>query len=39
MEKKKNPAYEVPEVVTFNEDDILEQLGPAQACSDPCPVP
>jgi hypothetical protein len=34
------PEYEAPEVVTYHEDDILERLGPAQACTpDPCPVP
>jgi hypothetical protein len=39
--KVKNvPEYEAPCVVTYHEDDILERLGPAQACTpDPCPVP
>jgi len=37
---KKFPRYEPPVVVTYREDDILEELGPAQACSpDPCPYP
>ena len=37
---KKLPKYEPPVVVTYHEDDILEELGPAQACSpDPCPYP
>ena len=37
---KKIPKYEPPVVVTYHEDDILEELGPAQACSpDPCPYP
>jgi hypothetical protein len=32
--------YEAPRLVTYHEDDLLEHLGPAQACSpDPCPVP
>lgn len=32
--------YEAPSVVTYHEDDVLERLGPAQACTpDPCPVP
>lgn len=37
---RKLPKYEPPIVVTYHEDDILEELGPAQACSpDPCPYP
>lgn len=40
LEKKDIIEYEVPEVVTYSEDDILEELGPAQACSpSPCPTP
>jgi len=32
--------YERPEILTYSEDDILEELGPAQACSpSPCPAP
>lgn len=27
----KRPAYEKPEVVTYADDEILAQLGPAQA--------
>jgi hypothetical protein len=38
-EKKHVPKYEIPKVVTYHEDDILKELGPAQACTDPCPVP
>jgi len=42
-DKKKNKdlmEYETPEIVTYSEDDILEELGPAQACgSSPCPAP
>jgi hypothetical protein len=35
----KRPEYEAPKLVTYYEDDILEELGPAQACTSPCPVP
>jgi len=38
-EVKVPPKYEAPKVVTYHEDDILEELGPAQACTSPCPVP
>jgi hypothetical protein len=31
MEDRKLPEYEVPEVTTFTEEEILEELGPAQA--------
>jgi hypothetical protein len=31
MEDKKMPEYEAPEVVTYTDEDILEELGPAQA--------
>jgi hypothetical protein len=37
MEDKKLPVYEAPEVVTYTDEEILEELGPAQAnasCSD-----
>ena len=27
------PEYEPPQVVTYRGDEILEELGPAQACS------
>ncbi len=37
MEKKRE--YEVPKLVTYSEDDVLAELGPAQACTNPCPVP
>jgi hypothetical protein len=33
------PEYEVPRIVTYSEAEILEELGPAQACTSPCPVP
>ena len=31
MEDKKLPMYEVPEVSTYTDEEILEELGPAQA--------
>jgi hypothetical protein len=33
------PEYMAPEMVTYNEDDLPEELGPAQACTNPCPAP
>lgn len=27
------PAYEPPEVVTHRGDELIDELGPAQACS------
>jgi len=31
------PEYESPEIITYTEDEIIEQIGPAQACSpSPC---
>ncbi|MFC1572217.1 hypothetical protein ACFL6M_01335 [Candidatus Eisenbacteria bacterium] len=33
------PKYEAPKLVTFHQDDILVELGPAQACTSPCPSP
>ena len=30
MEDKKLPVYEVPQVVTYTDEEILEELGPAQ---------
>lgn len=27
------PKYEPPRIITYTEEDILEQIGPAQACS------
>lgn len=27
------PKYESPRIITYTNDDILEQIGPAQACS------
>jgi hypothetical protein len=31
MEDKKMPEYEAPEVITYTDEEILEELGPAQA--------
>ena len=30
MESKKLPEYVVPEVITYTDEEILEELGPAQ---------
>lgn len=39
MEKERIFVYEPPRIITYSEDDILEEMGPAQACSpSPCPV-
>jgi len=27
------PRYERPRIITYTQEDILEQIGPAQACS------
>ncbi len=31
--RKSEPPYEPPRVITYRGDQILEELGPAQACS------
>ena len=31
MESKQLPDYEAPQVITYTEEEILEELGPAQA--------
>ena len=31
MEDKRMPEYEVPQVTTYTDEEILEELGPAQA--------
>jgi len=31
MEEKQLPEYEAPQVITFTDEEILEELGPAQA--------
>lgn len=30
MEEKKLPAYEAPKVVSYTDDEILGEIGPAQ---------
>jgi hypothetical protein len=36
---KEKPVYVPPEVTTYTSEEILEQIGPAQACSpSPCPA-
>ena len=30
MEGEKLPAYEAPKVVTYTDEELLEELGPAQ---------
>ena len=30
MEEKKSPAYEAPKVSTYTDEEILEEVGPAQ---------
>ncbi len=34
------PEYDKPLIITYNADDIIEELGPAQTCSaaPACPV-
>ncbi len=32
-ETKFLPKYEPPRIITYTEEQILEQVGPAQACS------
>ena len=31
--KKQKQKYESPRILTYSSDDILKELGPAQACS------
>lgn len=31
-ENRKLPRYEAPEVITYTDDEILEELGPARVC-------
>ncbi len=31
--KKRAPEYEPPKIITYNGDQLLKELGPAQACS------
>ena len=38
--REKQPQYVPPAIITYDGDDILEELGPAQTCSPApsCPV-
>ena len=39
-QKKENekPAYVPPQIITYTSEELLEQIGPAMACSPtPCP--
>ena len=39
MKEVKKPNYEQPRIITYSKEEILEELGPAQACApSPCPV-
>jgi len=39
MKKEGAFIYETPKIITYSQEDILEEMGPAQACSpSPCPV-
>ena len=31
MNVKELPAYEVPEVISYTDEELLEEIGPAQA--------
>jgi hypothetical protein len=31
--QKNLPKYEPPRIITYTEEEILDQIGPAQACS------
>lgn len=31
--KKEKLEYEAPKVITYSEDEIIDQIGPAQTCS------
>lgn len=40
VEGTEKPKYEPPKVVTYAGDDLLQEMGPAQACYvSPCPFP
>ena len=37
--KNTMPAYIPPKIITYTSDEILEQIGPAMACTPtPCPT-
>ncbi len=38
-ERDKKPKYEPPRIVTYTSEELLEQIGPAMACSpSPCSI-
>jgi hypothetical protein len=39
MGEKLVAVYETPKIITYSQEDILKEMGPAQACApSPCPV-
>lgn len=39
MREKSIFIYETPTIITYSKEDVIEELGPAQACApSPCPV-
>jgi hypothetical protein len=39
MKEIKRPEYVPPKIITYSEKEILEHIGPAQACSpQPCSI-
>jgi hypothetical protein len=39
MKKEGITVYETVKIIAYSKEDILEEMGPAQACSpSPCPV-
>lgn len=37
--EKENFVYELPEMITYSKENILDEIGPIQACApSPCPV-
>jgi hypothetical protein len=39
MKKERTIVYETLKIITYSKEDILEEMGPAQACApSPCPV-
>ena len=38
--KKDELSYEPPKIITYSNDDILDEVGPAQTCAPSfCPAP
>lgn len=39
LKKDEKPAYVPPQIITYTSEELLEQIGPAMACSPaPCAV-